>query len=89
MVVVKRSISMPDALAAAVDAAAGELGVSVSAWLQGAAERRLSAERGLGEVAHFEAAERPLTAAERADGELRRARLLSGVSLRGSRPPKR
>jgi hypothetical protein len=78
--VVKRSVSLADDVAAAVELAAKEDSVSFSAWLSGAAERQLRVRQGLRGVAAWEAEAGALTAEEIAAGEDLLARLLSGVS---------
>jgi len=79
-VVTKRSVSLADDVAKAVEAAAAEDGVSFSAWLSGAAERQLRVRQGLRGVMSWESEAGPLTAEEIAAGEARLARALSGVS---------
>jgi hypothetical protein len=79
-VVTKRSVSLGDEVARAVEAAAIEDGVSFSAWLSGAAERQLRVRQGLRGVSAWEAEAGGLTAEEIAAGEALLARLLSGVS---------
>jgi hypothetical protein len=85
MAVVKRSVSLDADVAAAVAAAAGEDGVSFSAWLSDAAERRLRVREGLGGVAEWEAEAGGLTPQERAAGEALLDRLLQGPSKRRTR----
>jgi hypothetical protein len=82
MGVVKRSVSIDAGVAAAVDAAATEDGVSFSAWLSDAAQRRLRVREGLRGVAEWEADAGPLTAEERAAGEALLDRLLRGSPRR-------
>jgi hypothetical protein len=79
-VVTKRSVSLNDDVAAAVEAAAKEDGVSFSAWLSSAAERQLVVRQGLRGVAAWESEAGPLSAEEIAAGEALLARLLSGMS---------
>jgi hypothetical protein len=79
-VVTKRSVSLNDDVAAAVEAAAKEDGVSFSAWLSSAAERQLVVRQGLRGVADWESEAGPLSAEEIAAGEALLARLLSGMS---------
>jgi hypothetical protein len=79
-VVTKRSVSLNDDVAASVEAAAKEDGVSFSAWLSAAAERQLRVRQGLKGVANWEAEAGSLTAEEIAAGEALLARLLSGMS---------
>jgi len=87
--VVKRSVSLNDDVAAAVEVAAHEDGVSFSAWLSAAAERQLRVRQGLRGVAAWEAEAGALTAEEIAAGEDLLARLLSGVSGMASRVRRR
>ena len=82
---VKRSVSLDSDVAAAAEAAAAEDGVSFSAWLSDAAERRLRVREGLKGVAEWEADEGVLTAEERAAGEALLDRLLHGRRRAGSR----
>jgi len=88
-VVTKRSVSLNDDIARAVETAAREDGVSFSAWLSSAAERQLRVREGLRGVAAFEAEAGALTAEEIAAGEALLARLLSGVSGMASRVRRR
>jgi len=88
-VVTKRSVSLADEVASAVETAAKEDGVSFSAWLSSAAERQLRVRRGLRGVAAWEAEAGALTAEEIAAGEALLARLLSGVSGMASRVRRR
>jgi hypothetical protein len=76
MGVTKRSVSLDDAVAEAVERAADEDSVSFSAWLSGAAERRLRQREGIRGVEEWEAEAGPLTAEERAAGEALLDRLL-------------
>ncbi|HLN16736.1 MAG TPA: hypothetical protein VK277_08310 [Acidimicrobiales bacterium] len=85
----KRSVSLADDVAKAVEQAASEDGVSFSAWLSGAAERQLRVRQGLRGVAAWEAEAGALTAEEIAAGEALLARLLSGVSGMASRVRRR
>jgi hypothetical protein len=87
--VTKRSVSLADEVAAAVEAAADEDGVSFSAWLSGAAERQLRVRRGLRGVATWEEEAGPLSPEEIANGEALLARLFSGVSGVASRVRRR
>jgi hypothetical protein len=88
-VVVKRSVSLGDDVAAAVEIAAREDGVSFSAWLSSAAERQLRVRQGLRGVAAWEKEAGALTDEEIAAGEDLLARLLSGVSGMASRVRRR
>ena len=78
MSVTKRSVSIDDQVAARVEAAAEEDGVSFSAWLSAAAEHQLLLRDGLRGVEAWEAEAGPLTPAERAAGEALLDRLLAG-----------
>jgi hypothetical protein len=88
-VVTKRSVSLADDVATAVEAAAHEDGMSFSAWLSSAAERQLRVREGLRGVAAWEAEAGALSAEEIAAGEALLARLLSGVSGMASRVRRR
>ncbi|MGH9109877.1 MAG: hypothetical protein ACRDY3_10530 [Acidimicrobiales bacterium] len=87
--VTKRSVSLPDDVARAVDEASREDGLSFSAWLSSAAERQLRVRKGLRGVAKWEAEGESLTAEELAAGEALLGRLLSGVSGVASRVRRR
>jgi len=76
MSVTKRSVSLDDVVADRVEEAAGEEGVSFSAWLSGAAEDKLRLREGLHGVREWEATAGELTAEERAAGEALLDRLL-------------
>jgi hypothetical protein len=89
VVVSKRSVSLADEVARAVEEAADEDGVSFSAWLSLAAERQLRVRRGLRGVAGWESEAGGLTAEEIAAGEALLSRLLSGVSGVASRVRRR
>lgn len=78
--VTKRSVSLADEVAKAVEDAAQQDGVSFSAWLSAAAERQLRVRQGLRGVAEWESEAGQLTAEELAAGEALLSRLLSGVS---------
>jgi hypothetical protein len=80
MSVTKRSVSLDDRVAERVEHAAREDGVSFSTWLSVAAERQLRLREGLRAVADWETDAGPLSAEERAAGELLLDRLLSGTS---------
>jgi len=79
----KRSISLPPALAEAIDQAAARDGTTFSAWLADTAAHRLRLDAGRRGIAEWEHEHGPLTSDELADG-LARAR-----ALLGRRPPKR
>lgn len=76
MAVSKRSVSLDDSIAARVERAAIEEGVSFSAWLTSAAERSLLIREGIKGVTDWEADAGPLTAEELAAGEVLLDRLL-------------
>lgn len=78
MAVTKRSVSLDDSIAARVERAAVEEGVSFSAWLTSAAEHSLLIREGLQGVADWEADAGPLTTEELAAGEVLLDRLLRG-----------
>lgn len=65
----KRSVSLSEEVAEAVEQAAAADGVSFSAWLSGAAERQLRIREGLRGVRDWEAEASPLTEAERTAGD--------------------
>ncbi len=87
--VTKRSVSLSDDVAKAVEVAAKEDGVSFSSWLSGAAERQLRVRQGLRGVTAWESESGALTAEEIAAGEALLGRLLSGVSGMASRVRRR
>jgi hypothetical protein len=87
--VTKRSVSLDEDVARAVETAATEDGVSFSAWLSGAAERQLRVRQGLRGVAAWESEAGELSAEEIAAGEALLGRLLSGVSGMASRVRRR
>jgi hypothetical protein len=80
--VTKRSVSLSDSVASAVEAAAAEDGMSFSAWLTSAAERQLRIREGLRGVAAWEDRVGELTPEEIEAGEALLARLLSGVAAK-------
>jgi hypothetical protein len=79
MGVSKRSVSLDDQVAENVEHAAREDGVSFSAWLSVAAERRLLLREGLRGVREWEADAGHLSPEERAAGETLLDRLLAGA----------
>ena len=87
--VTKRSVSLDDEVAAAVEEAAKQDGVSFSAWLSTAAEKQLRVRQGLRGVAAWEGETGSLSAEELAAGEALLARLRSGVSGVASRVRRR
>jgi len=76
MGVTKRSVSLDAAVAAAVELAADEAGVSFSAWLGEAARHQLRISEGLRAVEEWESEAGGLTDEERAAGELLLGHLL-------------
>jgi hypothetical protein len=76
MSVTKRSISLDDSIAERVEQAAGEDGVSFSAWLSSAAKDKLLLREGLRGIQEWEAEAGDLTAEELAAGEVLLDRLL-------------
>lgn len=87
--VTKRSVSLADDVAAAVEQAAKQDGVSFSAWLSSAAEKQLRVRQGLRGVAAWEGETGSLSAEELAAGEALLAKLRSGVSGVASRVRRR
>jgi hypothetical protein len=87
--VIKRSVSLADEVATAVEAAAKQDGVSFSAWLSTAAEKQLRVRQGLRGVAAWEGETGSLSPEELAAGEALLARLRSGVSGVASRVRRR
>ena len=88
-VVTKRSVSLDDEVASAVEEAARQDGVSFSAWLSSAAEKQLRVRQGLRGVAAWEGETGSLSAEEVAAGEALLARLRSGMSGVASRVRRR
>jgi hypothetical protein len=88
-VVTKRSVSLDDEVASAVEEAARQDNVSFSAWLSSAAQRQLRVRQGLRGVAAWEGETGSLSAEEVAAGEALLARLRSGVSGVASRVRRR
>jgi hypothetical protein len=85
----KRSISLPDELAAAVEAAAETEGVSFSSWLAAAAARELRLREGASGIRAFEEAEGRLSEEERLAHDDVLRRMLSGIGVRGTRSRRR
>ena len=73
----KRSISLPPDLAAAIDEAAAAHGTTVSGWIADTAAHRLRMEAGRRGIAEWERENGPLTSDELAAG-LARARAILG-----------
>jgi hypothetical protein len=65
----KRSISMPPDLAAAIEAAATEAGMTYSAWLAAAARKEFAIRAGLDAVTQFEREHGAFSADELAEAE--------------------
>ena len=84
MAVTKRSVSLDDSVAARVEHAAGEDGVSFSAWLSEAAEHQLRLREGLAGVSEWEAEAGKLTQDERAAGDALLDRLLATQALKSA-----
>lgn len=80
----KRSISLPPALAKAIDEASISSGSNFSAWIAETASKRLSLEAGRQGVAAWESEHGALTEGEIAEG-LRRARELLGQKDRSKK----
>ncbi len=76
MAVTKRSVSLDDSVAARVEKAAGEEGVSFSAWLTSAAEHSLLIREGIQGVTEWEGNAGSLTPSELAAGGVLLDRLL-------------
>lgn len=77
MGVTKRSISLDDSVAARVEQAAEEDGLSFSAWLSKAADKQLRLREGMQGVREWEAEAGPLTPEEIAEGEALYDRLMA------------
>ena len=73
----KRSVSLPEEVAHAIDRAAAAQGTTFSGWLADTANHRLHLEAGQRGIAEWEQEHGPLTPDELADG-LARARVLLG-----------
>jgi hypothetical protein len=69
MSVKKLSVAIDEHVAAAAEASADAAGLSLSAWMNRAAEDALAVERGLAEVRAWEAENGALSAAELADAD--------------------
>ncbi len=76
--VARRSISLPEDVDAAVEAAAVTAGMSVSAWLAELVERHFRIEWGLAGVAEWEAEHGAITDEEMAAERARLERLWQG-----------
>jgi len=84
MTVTKRSVSLDESVAQRVEHAAGEDGVSFSAWLSNAAEHKLLLREGLQGIAEWEAESGLLTTEERAAGEALLDRLLNTAAAKST-----
>jgi hypothetical protein len=80
----KRSVSLDESVAEAVERAAELAGVSFSSWLTTAALGQLRLHEALRGIAEWEADAGALTPAERAAGEMLLDRLLGDVPARRS-----
>jgi len=76
MAVTKRSVSLDDSVAARVERAALDEGVSFTAWLTNAAEHSLLIREGIQGVTDWETEAGPLSPEELAAGEVLLDRLL-------------
>ena len=85
--VTKRSVSLDDEVATAVEEAAKQDGVSFSAWLSSAAEKQLQVRQGLRGVAAWEGETTSLSAEELAAGEALLGALALGCVRRGVARP--
>ena len=74
----RRSISLPEDVDAAVEAAAVAAGLSVSAWLARVVEHHFRLRRGLAGIAEWEAEHGAFTDEELEDGRAWATRVLSG-----------
>lgn len=84
MSVIKRSVSLDDAVAQQVEAAADEDGVSFSSWLSAAAQHTLLLREGLRGIREWEADAGELSAEERAAGEALLDRLLGDETAKSA-----
>jgi len=78
----KQSVALEEEVLRDVRASAAHAGTSVSAWLNRAARRALTIERGLAAVAEWEAERGPLSKTDLARADRVLARIL------GRRPPR-
>lgn len=76
---VKRSVSLDEEVAARIEAAANQEGMSFSGWLSSAAEQQLRLREGLRGIGQWEAEAGPLSSEERAAGEALLDRLLAAA----------
>jgi hypothetical protein len=83
----KRSVSLPPALADAIDKAASREGTSFSGWLATVAAARLRLDAGRRAIAEWEREHGALTAEELAEGRARARALLGRRKL--ARPSRR
>ncbi len=84
MAVSKRSVSLDDSIAARVERAATEEGVSFSAWLTNAAEHSLLIREGIQGVTEWESQAGALTAEELAAGEVLLDRLMHDTARKSA-----
>ncbi len=84
MTVRKLSVALDDATATAAAEAAARAGLSLSAWLNRAAENELAIGRGLAAVSEWEAEHGELTPEELAAADKLLGRVLDGAARRAS-----
>lgn len=84
MTVRKLSVALDDSTAKAAAEAAARAGMSLSAWLNRAAENELAIGRGLAAVSEWEAEHGELTAEELAAADKLLGRVLDGAARRAS-----
>jgi len=84
MTVRKLSVALDDSIATAAAEAAARAGMSLSAWLNRAAENELAIGRGLAAVSEWEAEHGELTAEELAAADKLLGRVLDGAVRRAS-----
>lgn len=84
----KRSISLPPDLDAAIEAAAGDEGLTYSGWLAAVARREFIIRAGLDGVTQFEGEHGAFTQAERAEAEAWARRVTGGTGTK-AQPPSR
>lgn len=84
MTVRKLSVALDHSIAAAAAEAAARAGLSLSAWLNRAAENELAIERGLIAVSEWEAEHGELTAAELEAADRLLDQLLSSAGRQAS-----
>lgn len=84
MTVRKISVALDESVAAAAMEAAGRSGLSLSAWLNRAAENELAIGRGLAAVSEWEAGHGAFSDAELAAADELLDRVLDGAARRAS-----